>query len=124
MHELSICQSLFDQARQIVKAHQATGIESITVLIGPLSGVEAPLLAQAFSIARQAAGFPDAELEIELSPVRIRCRLCAHESEAHSNALLCGACQSWQVDLISGDEMILKSMVLAQDKPAAMVKAG
>jgi hydrogenase nickel incorporation protein HypA/HybF len=122
VHELSICQSLLDQARQIADQHKA-GIESIIVLIGPLSGVEAPLLAQAFSIARQAAGFPDTELEIELSPVRIRCRQCSSESEVPNNALLCGSCQSWRVELISGDEMTLKSLVLIEE-PAAMVKTG
>ena len=123
MHELSICQSLLDQARAITKQHQGAGIERVIVLIGPLSGVEAPLLLQAFSIARSAAGFPETELEIEISPLRVRCRLCGEESEARNNALLCGACQSWQVDLISGDEMILKSLVLIEE-PATMVKTG
>lgn len=123
MHELAICQSLLDQARQIADTHQAAGIERIIVLIGPLSGVEAPLLAQAFSIARKAAGFPDAELEIELSPVRIRCRQCGSESEVRSNALLCGTCKDWQVDLISGDEMILQSLVLIEE-PALLTSTG
>jgi hydrogenase nickel incorporation protein HypA/HybF len=123
VHELSICQSLLDQARQIADTHQAAGIERIIVLIGPLSGVEAPLLAQAFSIARKAAGFPDAELEIEISPIRVKCRTCGAESEVRSNALLCDSCKNWQVDLISGDEMILQSLVL-KEEPAKAAQAG
>ncbi|PHR60519.1 MAG: hydrogenase nickel incorporation protein HypA [Robiginitomaculum sp.] len=119
MHELAICQSLLDQARQIVDAHDANGIERIIVQIGPLSGVEAPLLAQAFSIARSAAGFPNAELEIETSPIQVRCQQCGTTSAARVNALLCGSCQSWKVDLISGDEMILKSLILTE-QPASL----
>ncbi len=123
MHELAICQSLLDQARQIADHHHASGIERIIVQIGPLSGVEEPLLAQAFLIARSASGFPDAELEIETSPIRVHCHQCRTTSEARTNALLCGTCQSWQVDLISGDEMILKSMVLSE-QPAQLIEAG
>jgi len=123
VHELAICQSLLDQARQIADTHQGAGIERIIVQIGPLSGVEAPLLSQAFTFARVAAGFADTILEIEISPVRVRCRQCGTESEASVNALLCSACGGWQVDLISGDEMILQSLVL-NEEPAKTAQAG
>lgn len=112
MHELAICQSLVDQARQVAAAHDAGGIERIVVRIGPLSGVEAPLLQAAFDIARQGAGLADAVLVIETSPLLVRCRTCGVESGVRVNALLCGACGDWRVDVISGDEMILKSLVL------------
>jgi len=123
VHELAICQSLLTQVRQIADSHNAPGVERVVVRIGPLSGVEAPLLDQAFTVARAAAGFPKAELEVQISPIRVRCRKCGVESEAKTNALLCGACKSWQVELMSGDEMILQSLVLLEE-PAPLVGTG
>lgn len=112
MHELALCQSLFDQARKIVADHHASGIETIIVKLGPLSGVEAPLLKRAFHVARMSAGFPAAELEIEHSPVRVRCNECETEGDAKANRLLCARCGSWRVRIIQGDEMVLRSLVL------------
>jgi len=118
MHELAICQSLLDQTRRIARAHGAGGVARIVVRIGPLSGVEAPLLRQAFAMARIAAGFAATGLDIEIAPLRVQCRQCGASSAARVNALLCGACGGWQVDVTSGDEMILKSLVL-DDVPQA-----
>ena len=45
---------------------------------------------------------------VEVEPVRVRCRTCGTESDALANRLLCGACGDWQVDVTSGEQMLLK----------------
>lgn len=54
MHELAICQALIDAVTTLAKQEHAASISDIHVSIGPLSGVEPALLANAFPIA--AAG--------------------------------------------------------------------
>ncbi|MEE4638492.1 MAG: hydrogenase maturation nickel metallochaperone HypA [Wenzhouxiangella sp.] len=112
MHELSVCEALLAQVRSTAEANGASEVGRITVRLGPLSGVEPDLLAQAFTIARNGPMTARASLEIETQPVRIRCRDCGNENEAPSNRLLCSACNSYRVDLISGDELLLARVEL------------
>lgn len=112
MHELSVCEALLAQVRSTAEANNAASVGRITVRLGPLSGVEPDLLGQAFTIARNGPMTARASLVIETQPVRIRCRDCGNENEAPSNRLLCNACSSYRVDLISGDELLLARVEL------------
>ncbi len=98
--------------------HDAACVTNIKVCIGPLSGVEARLLAQAFPIAAAGSLAEQAMLEIEVLPVRVRCRKCGAETEASVNRLLCGQCGHWQTQLLSGDEMLLASVEFEKSSAA------
>lgn len=112
MHELSICQALITQLDEIARENKAQNVVSIRLQIGPLSGVEAPLLKNAFPIAAAGTIAEQATLELETVPIRIRCLRCNAESEASINQLVCGACGDYHTELISGDEMLLASVEL------------
>ena len=112
MHELAICQSLINQLEKIALENNARQITAITVALGPLSGVEAELLKNAYPIASAGTVAEDAVLLVENTPVRIRCNQCGKESDALPNKLLCRHCGDWQTTLISGDELVLMSVEL------------
>lgn len=112
MHELSVCQSMLQQIEAVVAENDAIGVHRVLVQIGPLSGVEAELLAQAFPIAIAGSVADGAELVMETLPIRVRCQSCGAESEAGANRLICGDCGDWHTTLISGDEMLLASLEL------------
>ena len=122
MHELSVCQSVIGQVERIAREHRAVGVSRITLRIGPLSGVEPALLAQAFPIAQADSLAAGATLELETLPIRVRCRRCHAESDATANKLICGACGDWHTDIISGDEMLLASLELITDSEQASAK--
>jgi hydrogenase nickel incorporation protein HypA/HybF len=113
MHELSVCQSLLDQVQRIAADHGADRVERIVLRIGPLSGVEGPLLRNAFPLAAAGTVAEHAVLEIEPAPVRVHCITCGAESDATPNRLLCGACGDWHTRLVSGDEMLLARLELS-----------
>jgi hydrogenase nickel incorporation protein HypA/HybF len=115
MHELAICESLIEQVSALAAEHQASRVARIALQVGPLSGVEAPQLVQAFTIARSGTVAEAAELEIEVPPIVVWCDACKLASEASASQLLCAHCGSWQVSLRSGHEMVLKSLQLLKD---------
>ena len=115
MHELSVCQGMLTQVEAIALQHQARGVSSITIRIGPLSGVEPDLLQHAFTVARAGTVAAEAILLIERLTIRVRCEQCGAETDAASNRLLCGICGDWHTQLISGDELILASVELVKD---------
>lgn len=112
MHELAVCNALMSQVRATAVQHGAESVGRITVRVGPLSGVEPDLLRHAFPIARGGAFTDEAELVIETTTIRIRCRVCGNENEAAANRMLCAACGAYNVAVCSGDELLLASVEL------------
>lgn len=102
------------QVNDVAKAHQADGISSVTVGIGPLSGIEPKLLQQAFAIARSGTQAAHATLHVQPLPLRVRCRTCDIESDATCNDLTCRACHSNNTRVISGDELLLLRVELEE----------
>ncbi len=118
MHELAVCQGLMSQVDQIAVREQAERVTLIRLRIGPLSGVEAQLLRDAFPIAAAGTVAEQAELQIEEQPVRVRCLSCGAESDARANRLICGQCGDYRTQLLSGDEMLLTSLELERRQSA------
>ena len=110
MHELSVCLALLDQVQTIAKEQGASRVERILLRLGPLSGVEAALLANAYPLAAAGTIAEHALLEIEPAPVRVHCRECGAETDATPNRLICGECGDFRTNLVSGDELLLASL--------------
>jgi len=115
MHELAICQSLISQVENIALEHQAKSVSLIVIGIGPLSGVEAQLLKNAYPIASAGSVAENTQLVIEYLPIKVKCNECGCESDALPNKLICKHCGNWQTSLVSGDELLLMSVELEKD---------
>jgi len=115
MHELSVCLALMQQVNTICNEHRARRVEKIVLALGPLSGIEQPLLERAFPLAATGTRAEDAALVIESCAVRVRCSSCGAESEVAPNRLLCKSCGDFRTRLIAGDEMLLVSVELDLD---------
>ena len=108
MHELAVCQALLDEVSALARARHAVTVTDIHVGIGPLSGVEAGLLEDAFPIAAAGTLADSAALHLYRTPVRVRCGECGAETEVQANCLVCGRCRHWRTTLTSGDELLLE----------------
>jgi len=117
MHELSVCLALLDQVQSIARERGALRVERIVLRIGALSGVEAPLLENAYPLAAAGTIAEDAVLDIETAPVVVRCRDCGADTPALANRLVCGKCGGFRTDLVSGDEMLLAHLELSVPDP-------
>ena len=112
MHELAVCQSLMDQVRGIARERGGLTVISVSVRIGPLSGVEADLLRRAFDIARAGPYTGQATLNIECTEIEVACRDCGARGPARPNRLLCPVCESYRIQVLSGEEMLLARIEL------------
>ncbi len=112
MHELSICQQIVKQASAIAVQNQALGIASISLKIGPLSGVEGALLMNAFPFVAAKTLAENAKLVIEPQPVVIQCKQCGSKTTTTPSNLVCKWCGDFGAKLLRGDEMLLSSVEL------------
>ena len=101
-----------EQVASVAGSNGATRVSAITLEVGPLSGVVPELLTNAFTVASAGTLAEGAELTIEPRPVRVWCRSCETESDAKINRLVCAQCGDWRTELRSGDELLLRSVVL------------
>ena len=92
MHELAVCQALIGQVAEVARAQRAAAVTDIFVSVGPLSGVEGPLMRNAFPIAAAGTIANEAKLHLQETEIRICCEECGEESEATMNRLLCEHC--------------------------------
>ena len=120
MHEFAVCQDMLTQIESIAAEQQAAAVDMVTVRIGPLSGIEAHLLKQAFPLAAAGTVAEKAELIVEELPIKVKCQLCGAETEAKANRLICGQCGDYHTQLISGDEMLLASVELLKEPQEAI----
>jgi hydrogenase nickel incorporation protein HypA/HybF len=112
MHELSVCLSLLREVERIARDNDAGRVTRIAVTLGPLSGVEPELLRNAYPMAVAGTIAENAELQIDVADIVVKCSQCGAESPAKPNRLLCGECGDFRTNLVSGDEMVLKTVEL------------
>ena len=120
MHEFAVCQDMLHQIESIAAEQQAAAVDMVTVRIGPLSGIEAHLLTQAFPLAAAGTIAEKAELIVEALPIKVKCQSCGAETEAKPNRLVCGQCGDYHTQLLSGDEMLLASLELVKESQEAV----
>ena len=112
MHELSVCIALLDKVQALAAERGAGKVTEIVLKIGPLSGIEVPLLRHAYPLAAAGTVAEGANLVIDTAKVVIRCSQCGAESEVAANRLLCTSCDDFRTNVISGDELVLERVEL------------
>ena len=118
MHERSLVQSLLSQVEHLSAQHDAVAVDSVTVELGPLSGVEAELIRSAYSDLAALRFRNEPELIIREVPLRVRCRSCGRQSTVLDLVLQCSGCGSTRVHITSGDAFCLVDIGLQVPTPA------
>ncbi|XZE56808.1 hydrogenase maturation nickel metallochaperone HypA [Planctomycetaceae bacterium SH139] len=110
MHEFSVIRSLLNQLPQFVPGVPSVDLREIFISVGPLSGIE-PLLAEAaFEQLRDSAGLGACRLTIEHVPLLACCGECQQTFEVESFRFVCPHCESSEVQITSGDAVIIKAV--------------
>lgn len=105
MHEFSIVRALIERVESEARDRRALGVRRIRVRIGELAGVEADLLARAYTLLREPTLCRDAALDVEQVPVRWECPRCMAAIGA-GEVLCCHDC-GVAARLVAGDEIVL-----------------
>jgi hydrogenase nickel incorporation protein HypA/HybF len=120
MHELGIAQNILEIVLQSVPEEQAQFVRLIRMRIGPLSGIVADSLDFCFSAVIGETKMRQARLAIEQIPMIARCKNCRHEFQMEDLTFLCPACQSSNLELISGKELEIVEIELIDENDEAL----
>ena len=125
MHELSIAQSLIDQANQCAATHGSARVLKLNLRVGRLAGVVKEALLFSFDLAAEDTACAGAELAIEEVPIRVMCPSCKVSKELDvSYCFICPDCGSPTAELLTGQELELLSIEIDCEEEHAYGPAG
>ncbi len=120
MHEMAIASNLLEQVVRIAEQHNSSAVERVELDVGLLQQVVPDSLMLAFAAAAQDTPAAGAVLELtEVKPVA-RCRPCDAPFEPSLTDYVCPRCGQADVQIVAGQDIILRSIVL-RTKEAAPV---
>jgi len=115
MHEFGLCEGILDAVRKRAAGRQVAGIR---VRCGVRHAVDAASMAQAFSVVAAGTEAADATVEVVTVPAAVTCRECGATGESTDMIAVCPRCQSVNVELDGGDELVLESVRYAPSASA------
>lgn len=115
MHELSLCKAIADTA--IGHAGGRT-VERISLQIGHLRQVVPETLQSCWQMRSANGPMSDCVLDVDYVPATIDCRACSETTRLDQPMLRCGACDSTDVVLTSGDEFLILSIDVGPEDTA------
>lgn len=115
MHEISLVSSLLDQVEQLMTRHNARGVSAIRVSIGEFAGVEYELFESAYEMLVDGSRARGAKLELERVPLEARCNRCGCEFAVKRFRFQCPACESSNIQVLRGEELVLEHVTLDVD---------
>jgi hydrogenase nickel incorporation protein HypA/HybF len=106
VHELAITESVI---AAVVERVGDTKVETVTLVIGRLSGVVADSVRFCFEMCAQGTPLEGAALDIVEVPGRAHCRTCESDLELPDLIALCD-CGSADLEIIGGQELTIKQV--------------
>lgn len=110
MHEMTIVAGILRIVEDQARAAGARTINTITLDIGDLAGIETDALRFSFQAARRETMAAEAELVINRIPGRGRCPECGAETLVEFHVAVCPECGQGLMDVFQGRELKVKSI--------------
>lgn len=104
MHELSITQSILEQALSEAKKHKAKKINKIKLQVGAGTAIVADCVQFYFDTIKTGTIAEKSILEIETIPIKLRCPKCKKE---YKDLEITCDCKKG-VEIVSGQEMLVE----------------
>jgi hydrogenase nickel incorporation protein HypA/HybF len=111
VHELSVALTLLDEVGNAAARERATGVSTVRLRVGRMSGIARDALLFAWDMARADTIADKAELHIEDVDVTVFCPRCEEERRpVEGGGLVCGTCGTTAPSIVHGRELELVSM--------------
>ncbi len=115
MHEMSIALNILEIVEKELKKADGKKIERLNLAVGKLSGVVVESLQFALEASRKNSPIADAEIIIDEINAKMKCMNCDFEFNTDDFYSICPNCNSFKHHIISGKELLIKSLTIQQD---------
>jgi hydrogenase nickel incorporation protein HypA/HybF len=111
MHELSITESILEITLRHARQAQAKKITDLFLVIGQLASIVDDSVQFYWDFVSQGTEAEGARLHFRRIPAELLCLGCGQRFAWDGEDVLCPACHSTQVKVVSGEEFFLESIM-------------
>ncbi len=111
MHEMSIAEDMIRRIEAIAAENNAVRIESIELDVGVLRLIVPEAMQAAFSVLAAGTAAEGAELTITELAAEAECTQCGIRYPVTVEEYLCPQCHLATANIISGNDIVIKSLV-------------
>ena len=110
MHEFSLAVNIFDIVLETVQKEHIYKVHTIKLDVGKLMAIVPESLIFGFETVSEGTPLEGAKLEINETPVTVRCKKCGTESEINEFIFMCPKCNGVDLEMLSGQDMQITSL--------------
>ena len=110
MHEISIAQDLSTIVLEVAGKEKLVTVTKVNISFGQMIQIVPEIFDFAFREAVRDTIAMNADVDIEILPVRIKCKNCKDEFNINNYTFSCIKCGSTDLDIIQGKELFIKSI--------------
>jgi hydrogenase nickel incorporation protein HypA/HybF len=111
VHELSLCRAIVRVASQ---AADGRPVYRVRVRVGALRQVVPDTLVYCWDLLTKDTELSGSVLDVEAVPAQVNCTACGRTHTLHELALRCDACDSTDVMVIGGEELLVTTLDLGR----------
>ena len=121
---MGIAYSVLAAVRTESQRHHGQVPRKVGVRIGEMAALDPEALRFCFEAITRDTDMKSLELEIEVCPLRYRCRQCGHEFNVRDYEIQCPQCASMKTECVGGQELDLAYLEVDEDEPSAVGAEG
>jgi hydrogenase nickel incorporation protein HypA/HybF len=110
MHELGIAEDLSLIVLDTARMEKLTRVNRVNISFGQLVQIVPDIFEFVFRETVKDSVAKDAELNIEIIPVKMKCKNCGIDFNIKENLFACDGCSSTDLEIIQGNELFIKSI--------------
>ncbi|MDA8140805.1 MAG: hydrogenase maturation nickel metallochaperone HypA [Desulfobacteraceae bacterium] len=116
MHEMGIATEILKIVQDSIPAEMAGArVRRVNLRVGKLSAIVTESLRFCFTIVAEKTPVAGAELAVEEVAVKAKCGACGQEFTIESAVFLCPACNSGNIQMLSGRELDIVSIEVEEE---------
>ena len=110
MHEIKIAEDLSAIVLDAAKRENLARVTKVNISFGQMVQIVPDIFRFAFGETVRNSVAENAEVNIEILPVKMKCINCGNDFQVTENRFACNVCGSADLDIIQGKELFIKSI--------------
>jgi hydrogenase nickel incorporation protein HypA/HybF len=110
MHEIRIAEDLSVIVLDAARKENLSKVTKVNISFGQMVQIVPDIFEFAFKETVRNSIAQDAETDIEIIPVKMKCKNCGSDFQVKENLFACNECNSTDLEIIQGKELFIKSI--------------
>jgi hydrogenase nickel incorporation protein HypA/HybF len=110
MHEIRIAKDLSAIVMEVASREKLSKVTRVNISFGQMIQIVPDVFAFAFRETVRDTIAMEAVIDIEILPVKMKCKICKNEILIDNNSFSCTSCCSTELDMVQGKELFIKSI--------------